>query len=319
MLILAGGANDIPRHLHLGVGERRTETKHYCVVVVEKGTTLRSLTISTIEEVHGPFTELAKHFSATTVNSIVANSQCPAVNTLLKWKDIGTRILATGGAGGQFHMPFMFSKFDNLQFEIIAPPVLAEFNIGSDSDTNYERDVLKELHGQYPTVCAELKARVNRLFFAAIIRYTIEVVDGGNHPLHRYKDNLLNIDAEGNLTTQQPDSLNFQPAPINATVFPLAQASMRAGAAYYVAHSVVALVFVVGDALVNPHFFSGSGLTTARSGVWRMIAVLAALYPRLTLMQAARQQALWKLPVRKGSTSPAIPLLPSPPRSWPCG
>lgn len=157
-----------------------------------------------------------------------------------------------------------------------------------------------ELKGQYPETCAELKHRVNRLFFTAVIHFAVSELSSPDHPFRNYLPNLLYINEDGTLpASTRRDRLNFQrDTTVNAAVFPLSQSAMREGVYYYAALQAGALFIAVSDALVLPHFHTGSGLTLARIVLEAIIAILIELYPvqppakpwrgHLTLEQSSR-------------------------------
>lgn len=189
------------------------------------------------------------------------------------------------------------------QFEGEPPRLLAELN------ANFVREVQAEVKGECSKACDELKQRVNRLFLAAVIRFLFTesssfteytslekfhrseqarmyptaniVISGMDHQLQRYLGKLMNINEDGTLTASQPDRLNFQTSTdVNAAVFPLSQWSMREAAYYYEAAGPAGALFVAaGDALVSPHFLSGSGVSLARSVVESIAAILRKNYP----------------------------------------
>lgn len=168
--------------------------------------------------------------------------------------------------------------------------MLADFN------DNFKQEVSSELKGQYPQECDQLRHRVNLLFFAAVIRYVVEL--NFFSALHHYKDNLLNINPDGTLTDPQPDRLNFQTnTPVNVAVWPLSLWSLNEGVYHYTTPQSEALFIAVGDALVNPHFFTGTGLTLVRGVVDSITAIRQATGFDRTLSFAPPHNALFRITI----------------------
>lgn len=115
VFIFAGGFAEKSRSAYLGLPRRRTEAKHYFVVVAEKGDELRPLdtNLSTSLAAFVPCSGLKSFYSDTNVNAIMTReSGCKADTTRRKYANIGTELLRLEECS---ILVAVFNKFNNIQ------------------------------------------------------------------------------------------------------------------------------------------------------------------------------------------------------------
>ncbi|KAI1713805.1 hypothetical protein Ddc_11697 [Ditylenchus destructor] len=279
LLVCAGGANDLVRNSIIGIPFQETAPKWYGVGVLLKGETFRKIDLLPVGN-SGPITsnynDIAPYLLQQKFDDVIAGSTFLSDRFRAKYAAL-TKMIIYGfvkkkdprNPKATFYTidetidlrtrPIQLRIFENNTTLFIGceiPPILEELF----ADLEERKQIAAN-----ENLFVDLKARIDRMFFAAIAYHFISQVNHGFAV-------VINIGHHGELLQPNPQMLNFDPEPINASSFPLIQYALDKSAVLYTViapngYPVTLVVVAVGDSAASPHFYSGSGMSTGRIGI----------------------------------------------------
>lgn len=283
-LVCCGGANDPIRNKYLGFPKEETIPKGYGVAVFAKGDKFRDahfLPEGKEGRIHEKMDVLQPHLAAQQFNALIESSEFLSPALRSKYAQLTELILRgpvedeteTMAANGVPHYrKDLDGKFilgnANLQDREVQLRIFENkltFYTGAETPAGlfeFFKDLEIEKKGlpkDSPNAQKydALKREIDKKWFAAIA-YNF-MTDG-----HPENAGIINMERK-----QNPDKINFDPMPINTGTFPVVQYAVEKAAKEleFVKYGVSLIITVLGDARANPHFFTGSGMSTGRLGI----------------------------------------------------